>query len=222
LINDIVEALEGALGKPSRDVERPLLAGVVKAVLSVDANPQKVEAAFARLQKEFVDWNEVRVTAPREIANCVRGVGDETAKAETVKALLSKVFTDRNELYFDYLTDMQDETLIAYLGTIQGLSRLYQHALLVHGLGHGALLLSAGSLRVLKRVGVVPRQVHADEAFDLLSGVVAKRWLLSFSILIGEVAAGYCTLRSPSCGECALRVLCITAKTSAGSRKKRK
>ena len=218
LINDLVDALEKKLGKPSRAATRPLLPAIVKAVLSVDASPQKVESAYAKLEKEFVDWNEVRVTAPRELAECIKGVGDELAKAEAITALLGKVFADRNELYFDFLSDMQDETRIAYLETIQGLDRLYQQALLVYGLGHSALLVGHGALRVLKRVGVVSKQTDGEAAFESLSGVIAKRRLLPFSVLTAEVAATFCHLRSPECKECPVRVLCVNAKTSSRSR----
>jgi len=222
LINDIVDALEKKLGKSTRSVKRPLLPAVVKAILAVDSTEKKVDAAYARIEEEYVDWNEVRVTLSRDLAKCIRGVGDEPAKAVALKAVLSKVFGDRHELYLDFLADMQNETLIAYLESIQDMSRLYQQAILVRALGHGALLIGTGALRVLKRVGVVPRQIKADEAFEVLSGVVPKRRLLSFSVLIAQAASDYCSLREPVCRECPIRVLCVEARTSSRSRKKKK
>lgn len=222
LINDLVDALEKKLGKPTRSVKRPLLPAVVKAILAVDSTEKKVETAYARLQEEFVDWNEVRVTLPRDLATAIRGVGDELTKAEALRAVLTKVFADRQELYLDFLADMQSETLIAYLETIQNLRRLYQQAILVHALGHGALLIGTGALRVLKRVGVVPKQTKSDEAFDVLSAVIAKRRLLSFSLLIGQAATDFCSLRTPSCKECPIRMLCVDSRTSSRSRNKKK
>lgn len=221
LINDIVDALEKKLGKPTSSVERPLLPVVVKAILAVDSTEKKVDTAYARIEEEYVDWNEVRVTLPRDLAACIRGVGDELAKAEALGAVLSKVFADRHELYLDFLADMQNETLIAYLEAIHDMSRLYQQAILVGALGHGALLIGAGALRVLKRVGVVPRQTKADEAFEILSAVVAKRRLLSFSVLIAQVATDFCSLRAPACKECPIRVLCVDSRTSSRSQKQK-
>ena len=222
LINDIVRTLERKLGKPTRVVERPLLPTVVKAILSVDAKPRKVENAFLRLEKGFVDWNEIRVTPSRDIAGYIKGVGDEEGKADALKALLSKVFADRHELDADFLADIRDETLVAYLETAPGLIPLYRQALLVGALSHSALLVSSGTLRVLKRVGVVPRHMDVDVASEVLSGVIAKRRMFAFSVLIARVASGWCTLRSPSCGDCPVDILCITAKTSSRPRKVKK
>jgi len=221
LISDIVNALERALEKPSRSAERPLLLATVRAVLSVDAAPAKVAAAVARLEKDFVDWNEVRVTSARDVAATIRGTGQETAKAEALKAIFSKVFSDRHELHFDFLMDMRDENLIAYLEAVPGLAPIYQQAVLVHALGHGALLISEGTVRVLKRVGVVPKQMDIEAVTEALTGIVPKRRLLSFSVLLGYVAVNFCSLRRPSCSSCPLRVLCNSAKTLYRKRRKK-
>ena len=220
LISDIVNALEKELTKPSRSVERPLLPAIVRAILSVDAAPAKVETAFARLERDFVDWNEVRVTNTRDIAATIRGIGQDSAKAEALKAILSRVFLDRHELYFDFLTDMRDENLIAYLESASGLARVYQQAVLVYALGHPSLLVSEGTVRALKRVGVLPKQMDVEAATEALSGVVPKRRLLSLSVLMGHVAVNFCSVRKPSCSICPLRVLCNSAKTLYGKRRK--
>ncbi|MFH0962642.1 MAG: hypothetical protein V2A58_01375 [Planctomycetota bacterium] len=215
LINDILNALERKVGKPTRSMRRPLLPAIVEAILCVDAPAARVAAALAHLQKEFVDWNELRVTNTRDIAAAIKGVGDETAKAEALKAILTKVFQDRHELYLDFLADLRDENLVAYMETMPALKVLYRQAILVYALNHQAIVVSEGVVRVLRRVGAVPKQrARADEVAEILVPVVPKRRLLSFSILLGEVAVNFCAERKPLCPQCPLRVLCNGAKTS--------
>jgi len=79
---------------------------LVRAVLEYDSTAKQVEQALSFLEKEFVDFNELRVGPTKEIAECI-GRGDRAAreKAAMLSTVLNGIYSATNRVSLDYLED---------------------------------------------------------------------------------------------------------------------
>ncbi|MDB4481296.1 hypothetical protein N9049_02545, partial [bacterium] len=59
--------------------------------------------AFARLQENYFDWNEVRVTTVAELAESCRNLSDPTAAAKSLKKTLHGIFEHYYQFDLDFL-----------------------------------------------------------------------------------------------------------------------
>ena len=88
-----------------RDEDR--LQVLMEAILSEDAAQKQVSKAMEAIQREFVDYNELRVALPREVCECIgKDFPGVRAKAETIKLALNNVFDRFNQLSIDSLAEV--------------------------------------------------------------------------------------------------------------------
>ena len=105
-LRNTLRALARAFGAPTDIEEHRPLEQLILLLLCRDADPGRARTALRRLQTEYVDWNEVRVSSAYEIAGHLRGLGGKAkalVKAERIKDLLSTVYNRFNKLNLDFL-----------------------------------------------------------------------------------------------------------------------
>ena len=96
--------LSGTLSMPDgMDVTRY----VVYAVLLADATERQAQLAMGRLDREFVDLNEVRVCQVKELGETLgRDHPRSEAKAQIITDALNGVFRHRSAIKMDYVAEM--------------------------------------------------------------------------------------------------------------------
>lgn len=72
--------------------ERTLLEHLIFACLLENSSHEAAEDAFERLKTEYFDWNEVRVSTKKELAETLKGLNDPESAAERLKRTLHSVF----------------------------------------------------------------------------------------------------------------------------------
>ncbi len=71
---------------------RTLIEHLLFACLLENSPQDAVEQAFARLQSDYVGWNEVRVSTKRELSETLKELNDPERAAERLKRTLHSVF----------------------------------------------------------------------------------------------------------------------------------
>ena len=71
---------------------RTLVEHLLFACLLENSPHEKAEAAFEMLQRDYFDWNEVRVSTKRELAEALKGLYDPDRSAERLKRSLHSIF----------------------------------------------------------------------------------------------------------------------------------
>ena len=71
---------------------RPLLEELVYAICREGATPADADAAYARLLKTFIDWNEVRVSTVQEVGEILRPLSARERGRARIIGLLQEVF----------------------------------------------------------------------------------------------------------------------------------
>jgi hypothetical protein len=88
LLGQIKKQFKPVAGPPNRTLIEHLLF----ACLLENSPHEAAEQAFARLTTDYFDWNEVRVSTKRELAETLKDLNDPDQAAERLKRTLHSVF----------------------------------------------------------------------------------------------------------------------------------
>lgn len=210
-LSDVLRALEKPYGKVIVLPEEPILDHAVFLLLREGWDYRKAQRALRILQKEFVDWNEVRVSSPAELKSVLKELGDKDldVKVEKLRALLASLWKERNATALEFLREMQHESrqrLLSNLGVIhQGIVQV-----LLHGIAgaEAPLPVPPGAVRTLTRLGLMDR-VHSDGAArKVLEKLVVPEDLHPYLLLLTQHGEEVCQAKSPRCGDCVLVEMC--------------
>ena len=83
----LLNQLLSGLGKPGKAEEpggRPILEQFVYAVCREGTTRELADQAYHALRDRFYDWNEVRVSSPREVADAIDMLPGSEARAQRI------------------------------------------------------------------------------------------------------------------------------------------
>jgi endonuclease-3 len=237
LLTHAVTALKKRFPLPALEVEspRPLLEELVFAICREGSTTADAEAAYGRLRKAFVDWNEVRVSTVQEVADVLRPLPQAGPRAGWIIGVLQAVF----ELNYAFdLGDMEKKGLkhaakqisryfnakdLDAKGLKQAAKQISRFKqvndfavawVVQRSLGGHAIPLDGPTVRVLQRLGVVD-EVDPDDLESLRGGIehmVPKARGVEFTELMSIEAKEICTEKDPHCPKCPLLSECPTGQ----------
>jgi len=192
---------------------RPLLEELIFAICREASTLAEADAAYARLRKTFIDWNEVRVSTVQEVGDILRPLSGSGSRAKRIIGLLQEVFEDK------YSFDLSDLDKKGLKDTARKL-RFYKEGVndyavawvIQRTLGGHAIPLDEPTLRVLRRLGVI--EDFDPDSLETVRGsiehVIPKTRGPEFTDLMSVHAEELCTERDPNCPACPLKSDCPT------------
>lgn len=206
-LRQALEALGKVYGKEgARNPGDSPLDHLVYGIVAGRSPQRSARAAFARLQKAFVDWNELRISEAREIVEHLGGIGEKAdlrARAELVRRTLQTLFDARDTVRIEFEEEGDEEEIARALRSVPGLSPGLVAAMLARARPEPPIRLDAGIARVAQRLGVIPRtggEAKQEAALAAAAGPGEARVLLHF--LLGEHAETVCVPNRPVCETC--------------------
>jgi len=222
----LLDTLKASFGGPAElDEPRPL-EQILLLILANRSDMRKARTAMQRLESEYVDWNEVRVTSSYELAKWLRPLGAKKAqdKAEQAKELLTTVYNRFNKLNLDFLRKdgksaaeaRKRERFQTYL---QDKSLALHVMMSLHGTEKQPLLVTGGLPRMLQRLGVLKGKSNTVTATraKLLSMYQAED-VLTLQWCLYSLLEAHCHVRSPDCPDCPVLKMCPTGKVESKKR----
>jgi len=209
--------LAQALGPVQRQPVYDPVEHVLRAVLGEEATEAEVEAALQRMRDHFVDWNDLRVSRPREI----REVLGETfplagPKARVIPRLLDQVFKRHNTMRWEFLREMGK---VEVRRLFEGLEevRPFVAATMARDLaGAHAFPVDRDVARVLGRLGLVDPQTQSEAQMQaFLERAVKAADAPTLHAQVKRLAEAVCRPEAPDCPACPLRQTCPTAAARA-------
>src|ERR1700674_1765901 len=92
LLNKTHKVLKRSYKYNSVRGEQPLLESLLFACCLENARHEAAEGMFAKLRSAFFDWNEIRVSTVKELAEVMQALPDPNAAAARLKGILQCVF----------------------------------------------------------------------------------------------------------------------------------
>ena len=209
-LSDVLRGLEKPYGKVFVLPEEPPLDHAVFLLLREGWDWRKAQKALRILQKDFIDWNEVRVSSAAELKSALAQEGgkDLDVKVEKIRALLAALWKERNATSLDFLREMEPDSRRRLLTALGVLSPAHVQILMQCLNGTATMLVSQPTIRTLSRIGLIDR-VHSESAArKVLEKLVDPEDLWPFQSLLTQHGEEICQSKSPRCGDCAIVALC--------------
>ncbi|MFO0808086.1 MAG: hypothetical protein U0746_05645 [Gemmataceae bacterium] len=213
LLNQLFTALKKHYDPPEPS-ERPVLEQCVFAILREGATREEADLAFDRIQKQFFDWNEVRVSSPHEIEATLAGLPQPAAKAQRIVSLLQEVFESTYSFDLESLHKKGMKQAAKQVGRYEAATEFTVGWVTQNGLGGHAIPLDAPSLRTVRRLGLVEDGDGPAVAQASLEHQIPKAKGQQFGDLVSLIARDFCFEDSPNCGECPLHGDCATGSNA--------
>ena len=173
----------------SPDPERPLLEHLLFSACLENAHYDASEQAFAALAHNFFDWNEIRVSTIRELAEVMPGLPDPAAAANRVKRILHSIFESTYSFDLEGLRKQNLGPAIERLKELDGTTGFTVAYVVQSALAGHAIPIDAGALRVFQILDMVTDEnIEAGEVPGL-ERAIAKSKGLEFGSLLHQLGA---------------------------------
>ena len=198
--NQKIEALVKLVQKRSRGAgltsppQRTVLETLMYAALLENAPFDKADLAYTVLENYYIDWNEIRVSSVRELADTLMDLPHPEAAATRMRQALQGIF---EKLYVFDLEEMRKKgkALAEHMKALESMSAgtpyMIQYTAQVALDGH-LIPFDEASLRIMRRLGL--SQVSNDGSREICTGldrVILKKTGLTFASQLHHFAAGY-------------------------------
>lgn len=168
------------------------------AVLSEDISPSKAKAAVSRLVSGTIDYNDLRVSTPNELAGMISSdIPHALSRATSLAQVLGAIYERENSVTLDPLKAGSRRDARAYLGNLAGMTPYALASTMLWAFGDHVIPVDEQILETLKKEEVVAPETTAEEAQTFLKRHVAASEARMFTALVKRHAAQR-TSRSPS------------------------
>jgi endonuclease-3 len=212
LLTQLLSGL-GKAGKAAEPEGRPVLEQFVYAVCREGTTRELADQAYNALRDRFFDWNEVRVSSTREVADVVDMLPGHETRAQRIISFLQEVFETTFSFDLEGLHKKGLKQAAKQLARYQRANDYGVAWVIQQSLGGHAIPLDAPTLRVLRRVGLIDEEGQDLEAVRAsLEHQIPKARGPQFADMISEVAEDACWKDDPQCPNCPLVEYCVTAQ----------
>ena len=151
------------------------LAVLVESVLQADATTKQAGEALEAIRREFVDFNELRVSPPKDVVDCIgRSYPDGLTKAGMMTTALRNLFERTYNVSMDYMEQMTKRDLRRHLGEL-GLSPYAASCVVLRVFGGHAVPVDETLVEVLKMDGYVHPDSDLPDVQGFLERIVPHR-----------------------------------------------
>jgi len=156
--------LQRSQGRPEELTPQDVTTEMILACLSATTTQSRARAALSRLRSAFVDYNELRVCRPEEVAEVLgKSYPQAQAAAEQIVALLRSVFQKKDNLDLDHLTESSKREAKIVLENLSGATPYVVACVMLWSLRAHAFPVNEQMLAMLRAEEVVaPKSDAAD------------------------------------------------------------
>jgi endonuclease-3 len=208
LLRQVLGILEKARGRRRRRRRPDALETLLHSVLAGNGNDLLAARILEKLHQELVDWNELRVTTPKEIEELVSPLPDAAEKALILRRILHRLFRERHSLSLGHFKRFGQERLAQDLDELGGLTPQMRDRILLKAFDVNVLPLTEDIERIAKRLGLIENYLTSDKVKEAIEEILPPKRVYSFYHLVSEHAETVCSARNCVCTTCILVNVC--------------
>lgn len=213
LLRQTLAILEKQLGRRRRRRRPDALETLLHSVLAGNGSDLLAARILEKLHQELVDWNELRVTTPRDIEELISPLSDAADKALILRRILHKLFRERHSLSLGHFKRFGQDRLSQDLDELGGLTEPMRARILLKAFDVNVLPMTEDIERITKRLGLIENYLTSDKVKEAIEEILPPKRVYSFFHLMSEHAESVCTARNYVCTTCILTSVCARGKS---------
>ena len=151
----------GAPAKQPAEVEP--IEQIVLAILADNESPNKAQSVLQRLKGYYVDFNELRVARPGELAGQMGSTfAQASSKAKRILTVLKGIFDRENSFNLGFLKSKSKQDLEEYFRDIQGADNYLLSSVILYCCGRQAFPLDEKMLEACKELELAQGAVSLE------------------------------------------------------------
>ncbi len=171
--------------------DRQLLEHMLFACCLENAHYDKAEKTYQNLATSFFDWNEVRVSTVKELAEAMKDLPDPAAAASNLKRILQTVFESTYSFDLEAVKKQNIGAGIKRLGKLEGASNFVVAYTTQYALEGHFIPLDRGAVEVLYIVGIATDSERESGNVAGLERAIPKNKGIDFGSLLHQLAADF-------------------------------
>ena len=205
--NKVHKTLKKHYKPVATDPERPVLEHLLLACCLENAHYPVAEESLAALVHTFFDWNEIRVSTIRELAEVTASLPDPPAAASRVKRVLQHVFEASYSFDLEELRKSNLGPAVERLNKLDGTTAFSVAYVVQSALGGHAIPVDPATLALLRLVDLVSDGDVEACVVPGLERAISKSQGIEFGSLLHQWGADFAANRySPAVHEILLQI----------------
>jgi endonuclease III len=198
---------------PAEPVSQPVLEQFLYAICREGATREQADQAYRHLQERFFDWNEVRVSSPREVEEALGDIPEAEQRANRLINFLQEVFETTFSFDLEMLHKKGLKQAAKQLARYQAANDYIVAWVTQQALNGHAIPVDAPALRLLRRLGLIDDDNDDLESIRAsLEHFIPKARGFLFGELVSALAHEFCGETDPNCSACPLAADCATGQ----------
>lgn len=191
LLNKIHRVLKKTYKHTPSKGEQPLLESLLFASCLENARYDLARESFEKLQGAFFDWNEIRVSTVKELAEVLSALPEPSDAAARVKGFLQSVFESDYSFDLDHLKKQNIGAAVKRLQKLQGATPFNVAFATQTALGGHAIPVDKGTFGALVVLGVISEQEAEAGVVPGMERAISKSKGQEFGALLHELGADF-------------------------------
>ncbi len=193
-LKTVLNSLRSKLGKIALPVTGDPVTQLVLGILSRDVPESKALDGLERLRSLVVDYNELRVIPPIEMAETLSDFPDQRLKCEDISRALNAIFAQEHTVTLDHVAAMSSKDALTYLNKIDGLEAYTVARIRLLGLGQPGFPLDEAMFAYAQHVGIVhPKGTHEEAQHFLERQIPEDRALEAYAMIRKQAWSEFAT-----------------------------
>ncbi len=188
LISKLFLALKKHYSVPPASPSRPLLEHALYACLLEDCPSELADEGLAKLEQDYFDWNEVRVTTVTELSAVLSNLPDPTKAATRLKANLQAIFEEFYSFDLDHLKKENLGKAVAKFEKLPSMTPFVLSYIIQHGLGGHSIPIDYSAMVVMLVSGIASQNEASDGRVPGLERAIPKSKGIDFANLLHQPA----------------------------------
>ena len=156
-----------------------------------DSTAEAADEAFARLQENFFDWNEVRVTTAAELSESMKSVTRPLEAAQRVRKTLQGVFEAYYQFDLDFLRKENLGKSVQQFEKFRGVTPFVISYVAQHGLGGHSIPVDKSFLLLCYALGIISEDEATKGKIPGLERTIPKSKGIEFASLVHPFAVEF-------------------------------
>ena len=156
-----------------------------------DTDYESADEVFAKLQQDYFEWNEVRVTTVKELAEVMKKVYQPEVAALRLRRTLHGMFEAHYQFDLDFLKRENLGRAMQTMEKYRGITPFIVSYTAQSGLAGHAIPVDKALLYLLYVIGAITESELEKQKIPGLSRVIAKAKGVEFSSLVHQLAVAF-------------------------------